>query len=66
MCSSVYAGCRVSFTFTGEAMGCDPRQAIFTDVAKGGPCVGAGVPVVHPAEVVHAVLRGLGDGDTVS
>jgi len=38
----------VLFTFAREAMRRDPRQAIFTDVAKGGPCVGAGVPVVHP------------------
>lgn len=35
-------------TFAGEAVRRDPRQAIFADVAKGGPCVGAGVPVVHP------------------
>lgn len=35
-------------TFAGEAMRRDPRQAVFTDVAKGGPCMGAGVPVVHP------------------
>lgn len=35
-------------TFAGEAVRRDPRQAIFTDVAKGGPCMGAGVPVVHP------------------
>lgn len=35
-------------TFAGEAMRRDPRQAVFTDVAKSGPCVGAGVPVVHP------------------
>lgn len=29
-------------TFAGEAVRRDPRQAIFADVAKGGPCVRAG------------------------
>lgn len=48
--------CCVVFTFTGQAMRCDPRQAIFTDVAEGGPCVGAGVPVVHPWEMFHIKL----------
>lgn len=46
----------VVFTFAGEAMRCDPRQAVFTDIAEGGPCVGAGVPVVHPWEMFHIKL----------
>lgn len=46
----------VLLTFTGKAVRRDPRQAIFTDVAKGGPCMGAGVPVVHPWEMFHIKL----------
>lgn len=36
------------FTFTGKTMRGDPRQSLSTHVAKGGPGVRAGVPVMHP------------------
>lgn len=45
---SMCGGLHMTPTFAGEAVRRDPGQAVFTDVAKGGPCMGAGVPVVHP------------------
>lgn len=49
-------------TFTGQSVGRDPRQSLTTHVAVGRPRVGTGVPVVHPGEVVHAVLGRLQEG----
>lgn len=37
-------------------MGRDAWQGLPADVAKGGPGVGAGVPVVHAGEVLHVEL----------
>lgn len=47
------------FTFTRKTMRGDPRQSLSTHVAKGGPGVRAGVPVMHPGEVLHVKLTGL-------
>lgn len=55
---SVLSDC-AALTFAGQTMRRDPRQAVFTDVAEGGPCVGAGVPVVHPWEMFHVELSRL-------
>lgn len=46
-------------TFAGQTVRRDPRQAVFADVAEGGPRVGAGVPVVHPWEMFHVELSRL-------
>ncbi len=48
------------FTFTGKTMRGDPWQSLSTHVAEGGPGVRAGVPVMHPREVLHVKLTGLG------
>ncbi len=48
------------FTFTGKTMRGDPRQSLSTHVAEGGPGVRAGVPVMHPGEVLHVKLTCLG------
>ena len=52
-------GGHTAHTFTGQSVGRDPRQGLAAHVAVGGPCMRAGVPVVRPWEVVHAVLGGL-------
>lgn len=41
-------------------MGGDAWQRLSADVAEGGPGVRAGVPVVHPGEMFHVKLAGLG------
>lgn len=51
-----------SLTFAGQAVRRHPGQAVFADVAEGGPCVGAGVPVVHPWEMFHVKLSRLRKG----
>lgn len=51
---------KTRLTFTGEAMGGDGRESLPADVAEGGAGVRAGVPVVHPREVLHVELGGLG------
>lgn len=47
-------------TFAGQAVGGDAWQRLSADVAEGGPGVRAGVPVVHPGEMFHVKLAGLG------
>ena len=47
-------------TFTGQSVRGDSRQGLAAHVAVGGAGVGAGVPVMHPREVIHAILGGLG------
>lgn len=48
-------------------MGGDPWQRLPAHVAEGGPGVRAGVPVVHPGEVLHVELASLeGDASPVS
>lgn len=47
-------------------MGSDAWQRLSAHVAEGRSGVRAGVPVVHPAEVVHAVLGGLRETDAES
>lgn len=49
-------------TFTGEAVRCDSGQRLTAYVTIRGARVRAGVPVVHPGEVIHAVLGGLSEG----
>lgn len=46
-------------TFTGQAVGGDAWQSLSADVAEGRPGVRAGVPVVHPGEMLHVELAGL-------
>lgn len=46
-------------TFAGQAVGGDAWQRLPADVAEGRPGVGAGVPVVHPGEMLHVELAGL-------
>lgn len=46
-------------TFTGQAVGGDAWQSFPADVAEGRPGVRAGVPVVHPGEMLHVELAGL-------
>lgn len=41
-------------------MGGDTWQSFSADVAEGRSGVRAGVPVVHPREVLHVELAGLG------
>lgn len=48
------------FTFTGKTMRGDPWQSLSTHIAEGGTSVRAGVPVMHPREVFHVKLAGLG------
>lgn len=56
-----------ALTFAGQAVGGDPRQRLPAHVAEGGPGVRAGVPVVHPGEVLHVELASLeGDASPVS
>lgn len=43
-------------------MGGDAWQGLPADVAEGGSGVRAGVPVVHPGEVLHVELAGLRRG----
>lgn len=47
-------------TFTGQAVGGDAWQRLSADVAEGRSGVRAGVPVVHPREMLHVELAGLG------
>lgn len=47
-------------TFTGQAVGGDAWQSLPADVAEGRSGVRAGVPVVHPREMLHVELAGLG------
>lgn len=42
-------------------MGGDARQCLSADVAEGRSGVRAGVPVVHPGEMLHVELAGLGE-----
>lgn len=44
-------------------MGGDARQRLAAHVAEGRPGVRAGVPVVHPREMLHVELAGLEVGD---
>lgn len=46
-------------TFTGQAVGGDARQSLSAHVAEGRSGVRAGVPVVHPGEMLHVELAGL-------
>lgn len=50
------ASCR---TFAGEAVGGDAWQSLPAHVAEGGSGVRAGVPVVHPGEMLHVELARL-------
>lgn len=51
-------------TFTGQAVGGDAWQRLSADVAEGRSGVRAGVPVVHPREMLHVELAGLGEAET--
>lgn len=43
-------------TFAGQAMGRDSGKALSAHVAESGSGVGAGVPVMHPWEMLHIEL----------
>lgn len=47
-------------------MGGDAWQRLPAHVAEGGSRVRAGVPVVHPREVLHVELARLGEEETAS
>lgn len=53
--------------FTGQAVGGDTWQRLSANVAEGRSGVRAGVPVVHPGEMLHIKLTGLGgwEGETL-
>lgn len=59
MCAFV---CVCLCTFTGQAVGGDAWQSLSADIAEGRSGMRAGVPVVHPREMLHVELAGLGDG----
>lgn len=46
-------------TFAGQAMGGDAWQRLSAHVAEGRSGVRAGVPVVHPGEMLHVELARL-------
>lgn len=46
-------------TFTGQTVGGDAWQRLSADVAEGRSGVRAGVPVMHPREMLHVELTGL-------
>lgn len=50
---------RAAGTFAGQAVGGDAWQRLPTHVAESGPGVRAGVPVVHPREMLHVELARL-------
>lgn len=53
-------------TFAGQAVGGDTWQSLPAHVAEGRSGVRAGVPVVHPREVLHVELARLVDEQTAS
>lgn len=52
--------CMCLRAFTGQAVGGDTWQRLSANVAEGRSGVRAGVPVVHPGEMLHIKLTGLG------